>query len=77
MDRRPLDRRGMKPGSGLLGGCVFLHVAEEQEGGFRMPHREVYVLGILDNVVRGPASRVANVSEGDLDGVGSGGSSFA
>ncbi len=60
-----------------LGGCVFLQVAEERVGGLRRPDREVYVLGLQDRRVRGPASHVADVSEGDLDGVGSGGSSFA
>ncbi len=62
---------------GSLRGCVFLQVAEEQEGGMRRPHREVYVLGLQDRGVRGPASRVADVSEGGLDGVGNGGNSFA
>ena len=62
---------------GSLRGCVFLQVAEEHEGGMRRPHREVYVFGLQDRGIRGPASRVADVSEGDLDGVGSGGISFA
>ncbi len=43
----------------------------------RRPHREVNVLGLQDRGVRGSTSRVADVSEGGLDGVGSGGSSFA
>ena len=62
---------------GSLGGCVFLQVAEDQEGSLRRSHREVYVLGLQDRGVRRPASRVADVIEGDLDGVGGGGNSFA
>jgi hypothetical protein len=41
------------------------------------PHREVYVLGLHDRGVRRPASREADVSDGDLDDVGSGCISFA
>ena len=45
LDRGPLGRlRGWSRPVGSLGGCVFLQVAEEQEGGLRRPHREVYVL---------------------------------
>ena len=79
MDRRPLGRRGMEPASGLpmrVCACVFLRVAEEQEGGLRRPHREVCVLGLQDRGVRGLASCVSDVSKGDLDGVGSGDNSF-
>ena len=61
---------------GSLGGGVFLQVAEEREGGLRMPHREVYVLGLQDRGAHGPVPCVADVREGGLDGVGSGGSSF-
>ena len=62
---------------GYLGGCVFLQVAEVHEGGMNRPHRKVYVLGLQDRGICGQASRVADVSEVDLDGVGIGGRSFA
>ena len=62
---------------GTLGECAFLHVAKEQEGGLSRPHREVYVLGLQNRGARGPASRVADVNEVYLGGVGIGVSSFA
>ncbi len=61
---------------GSLGKGVFLEVAEEQEGGMRMPY-QVYVLGLEDRGARGLVRDVADVSDGDLDGACSGGGSFA
>jgi hypothetical protein len=43
----------------------------------RRPHREVYVFGLQVTRFCGPVSRVAGVNEGDLNGVGNGGNSFA
>jgi hypothetical protein len=62
---------------GSLRGGVLLHVAEGQEGGLYGPRGEVHVLELKDNGVRGPSPSVADVGQGDLDGVGNGGRSLA
>ena len=49
---------------------VSLHVAEECVSGLGGSHGEVDILGLKDGGVRRPASRVADVVEGDLDCVG-------
>ena len=50
-------------------GGVFLQVAEKGKCGRRWPNREVYVFGLHDYGARGPSPRVADVSEGDINGV--------
>ena len=67
LDRGPLGRlRGRSRPVSSLGGCDVLHVAEEELGGMRRMHREVYVLCLKDRGVLGPAPRVAHVIEGGL-----------
>ena len=51
---------------------VSLQVAEEDVGRLGRSHGEVNVLRLRDGGVSGPASRVADVVKGDLDGVSGG-----
>jgi len=41
---------------------VFLHVAEEQEGGMHLTHCALHVFGLQENGVRGQAPGEADVS---------------
>ena len=45
----------------LLCMAVFLQVAEEEEGGLRRPHGEVYLLELQDSGLCGPAPGIADV----------------
>ncbi len=56
---------------------VSLQVADEDVGRLGGSHGEVNVLCLHDVGVSGPASRVADVVQGDLDGVSGGRGSFS
>ncbi len=56
---------------------VSLHVAEEGVGRLGGSHGEVNVLCLQDVGVSGPASRVADIVQGDFDGVSGGRGSFS
>ncbi len=65
-----IGRVGSRNASLLLGGGIPLQVAEKDVGGVGRRHREVGILCLHDCGVRRLSPGVADVVEGDFDGVG-------